>query len=609
MTGARCRPDSIPSRVAALVLTLTRAAGTGVDLRTIIDAYRAKHGAVTSNGVGNAVSGLVRRGVLVKVGGRHRRTEYGHAEVSVPPSGRDAVAAAAVRAVGRLSAERKEAVRTSDVSEALAKEGVTGLSGDQLRTLLTSLAHTSVFKNSRSHEHWAEPPIVRIEQQSTSGRSCVYWTSTDGPQSSPPLRFKTDAARIAVAAAENDLKRPATRAELKLWAHFVLGAPAPDALAGAAAQVLEEGFAGLLSGCAHAEVRAAGLDIRPIRTRLTSRGAYPVRYSAQQEITESATASCLVDDLCRLLRPADEAAAIERLRDLAAELRDPVLARVADVRRALLRREALREFSDDQALLASGVETGEEARAQLSMWAAHLLGFPSGRDRVLESIAADNGHAHALLASARMPEPDTDVDRVRGICDSEGAQVSVFEAMAMEANDLTGRTTRFWQNQVAAARRVRGARAGGVSARVPEDMRAALDRPDAVTLLVRACALPRATALVETAESLLGFVLREPRLLLQLLAGPGVTRETRMQLTVAYGLLGMAPPVELSWPNPTDPESAEAYLTAVVLGVDADDERVRLCLAADARARGQALAVTEAIAARAESGVRLGAVG
>jgi hypothetical protein len=107
----------------------------------------------------------------------------------------------------------------------------------------------------------------------------------------------------------------------------------------------------------------------------------------------------------------------------------------------------------------------------------------------------------------------------------------------------------------------------------------------------------------------LGYVLRDSALLLHwITAAQRSEAPVRQALVVALGLMGAPGPVELAWPDPSDPEDATAYCASVALGVEDEGERLRLVRLANRRSRGAARDAAENALFRAESGLRLAPV-
>jgi hypothetical protein len=605
---AGSKPDSIRSKVEELVREVSVDRGHGVLAQEIHGLYEERHGYVRRNVVTNALSVLVAAGTLVKCGGRIGTTSYGHACCPVPAAP-DRVAEAAIATVTKLANRSQFAVPTEAVYRALTESHVAPGSVDRLRTILTSLAHASAAKEERAHPDWATPRIAKIDHVTTGGRKRAYWSFPGGPADPPPISDVYDAARQAVSSAATALGRPAAKRELVLWARAVLGGGATGDERVAEA-VLKEGFAAKLSGCATRDAGSAhNSRLTAVRTHLTSRGAYPVRY-AIGEVPSVELDTCIVDDIARQLSPVEELEGVEALRDHAAAVADPTLAALADLRTGVINRIVLHCLGGDSGAidrLRQAVAQGARARSVLSEWTGYVPGYPFEQQVVRDAIVGEGAAAEALLRAAAFSVVDG-AEGLTSVATYPGTPLLAFRDLALEANELTGREAKHWENLLAPVRRVRGARAGGVSAAVPDDMRASVDRPDALALLVRSAGLPIASALVAEAERIMGHVLRDADLMLSLLRD-GASHEARPALVVAAALLGRVAPMEHAWPNPRSFDEAWVYVTALALGEDDPAERLRLAEAADLRARGAASQVTEGALLQFEAGFRLAALG
>lgn len=600
------RPDSIASRVESLVHERSLELGHGVLAREVWTSFQAKHGSVQLNVVTNALSALVARGRLLKCGGRIGATAYCHPLHTVPAPA-DPVAEAAIETVRSVASASGFAVPTELVHDELVSRGVPAQSVNHVRTVLTSLSHSSAFKTERAHPDWAAPRITKVDHVTSGGRKRAYWSFPGGPQAPPPVSDAGDSARQAIAAVVSSLGRPATKREIALWGTAVLGGGAEGDIRVAEA-TLAKGFAVRLSRVSANDVdRSDDLKARLVRTPLTSRGAYPVRH-AVANVSGEALDACIVDDTARLLSPATEIEGIEQLREFADWSGDELLADLADTRAAVLRRAALLCLEGGDASierLTAAVRLGDRARSVLADWASYIPGFPFEREDARQAIARDGEAANALLVAAGLRSAET--GSILTVATYPGSPVGAFQDIALETNVLTGRNPKHSAHLLAPVRRVRGARAGGVSSSVPEDMRAAIDRPDALALLVRAAGLPRASALISEAERVMGTVVRDADLFAALLR-QATFAETRTALVIAMALLRRVPPLETVFSNPRSYDDAWVYLTALALGEDQTEERVRLAELADLRARGPASEATEAVLAQFEAGARLGAL-
>jgi hypothetical protein len=599
------RQDSLASRVGRIVLRQAP-----VRLSEIAEALALEHGPQRYNAVSSTVSALVHRGVLLKVGGRHGNTLYAHADQPVAVVIHDPLAEALIDIVCRVAEASGEPVTTAQILVKLEERGFTGLSADRVRCVLETLAHSSERKAKRSHSRWAEAKVLRVNHRSRGGRQRVYWSFPGGPVTPPAVTDTGDAVRMAICETEAALGRPASRAETALWAAVTAQTCVPGSPAASAASVvLTKRFSGRLNCYAFKDLNsAADGRIVTVRTHLTSRGAYPARYGTAA--TDAvAHAACTLDDVCRLLEPAAELRGIAALAELACAMPEPVLDRLVDARRALLLTEGLRHMagSDPCSMLQQAGNLAEHARSILRRWVPYMSGQTREQEQSLSWLAVDTANVRALMDLCRGPVDPCQNTDYASVASTTGVPLQSFATLSVEANALTDRATDDWANKLAPARRTRGAQAGGVSANGEDAMRAWLDRPDTLALLVRLCGLPRSSAMISLAESVLGRVLRDAELVLHL---HGEARQPRIRhaLTVALGLLGNPPLREAAWADRSDYHAAVAYVTAVVLGVDDDERRLALIREADLWARGPAAEVTERTRASVEGGARLGAL-
>jgi hypothetical protein len=195
------------------------------------------------------------------------------------------------------------------------------------------------------------------------------------------------------------------------------------------------------------------------------------------------------------------------------------------------------------------------------------------------------------------------------IDESDGITMAVIEGIALEALAIGNRDVQYWTPLIAQARRIRGPLTGGNSAQAPSDPLSILDRVDAMHALVTSCGLPRLDALVGGAVGVLGHVLRDGTCLLDwLLRTPPGEPMVRSALVTALGLLGVPAPMAVAWPDPSDPDQAEAYFGSLALlpVAECDGRRV---MEGELYARGAAVALTEVAVVRMESGSRLAMVG
>jgi hypothetical protein len=600
---------SIRKRVALVLLDEARRLGRGLGLDDLVCAYEARFGPVPRTVLSNALSRSVQLGEVLKVGGRIQHLRYAHVEHPVPYGPTADPAEAIVEIVSTHGLREGAAMTTAAVHQALLDRGLDSLSCDQVRTKLKTLAHGSRRKAARAHGEWREPRIRCIERTSTGGRRALFWAPISGDFEAPVVVDRLDGVRNAVAATERLLGRPVSKKEVQLWAEAVeAGLSASEAERQAVAAVLAPRFRAALDSVAF---RDAGSPSRPgavqaVRTRFTSRGAYPCRYSAG-EPSPHALAACVLEDLGVLLRPDRELESIEELArrgsgGLLDEIRGTRLSLLAGTVASACPTDGIEDWVIGGTALITA-----SAQAVLG-WVQRVQVRPSDRHTDLDRLQASLEHAEAF-ASIATAIAQTPVPTARTIASFRGEELVAFEPLAIEANEINGRSPRHWENQLSGARRTIGPTAGGISTLDRGRMLTWIDRPDAVVQLVRHCHLPHLGALVEEAEAVLGHVLRDVDVLETWLRKvPLGERGLRNGLVVALGLMGRVPPVGLAWPDPGQPDDAAAYCAVVALATNDESACCALADGADMRAIGAAAEIVADALARVESRCRLGVI-
>jgi len=608
----RVSPGTRLREVADVLVQVTSASGRGATVAEIRGVYHRQYGRLDPTGIDRALRRLEAAGIIRKIGGRHRRTQWAHADHPVRFVDAEDPAPMIVEIVAALCRRLGRPVETREVAAELVRRGVEGLSNDQVRTRLESLAHGSDRKSRRTVGVWSEPMVRRIAGTTGGGRRHVTWAPLDQELDEHGFRDMRDAIRYAVERVAGELGRPASRREILLWARALLASDHVEAPDGhslnerAARVVCSPSFRTALAGTAAWDAVREGGDarIRTVRTPLSSRGAYPVRFAAGTG-PECEEAACLVEDLATLLRPRTEVEGIERLRREAEEVGSDLLMEIAATREEALRAAFARSapaLRGDLVRLVEVCGLVVHAREMVSDW-ARRGGARRGPDLVADAEVVGFLALQCPSAAGRPREA------VRGVDQVQGVRITKIEDLAREALDIGDRDVRYWSPLIAGARRLRGPVRGGNSAEDPMDTESFLDRPDVLRAIASATYLPTLSSLLGMASDILGGVIRDPTAVRQWLerARPGDV-ELRQALTVALGMLGEPAPVGLAWPDPGDAGEAMAYLVSVALAVGDYERRVRLAEEAEMRAEGAAVEVTERALGRVESGCRLGVV-
>lgn len=609
MSAGGMQSGSRISQVLEVLLEASTELERGLLLHELVEAYRDRRGPVESNQVSSDLNKLRKRGLVLKGGGRLMHTLWVHADAPFETEIEDDPARILVDVVNDLARATGQAQETSAVHEELRTRGVTDLSTDQVRTKLKTLAHTSAMKKERSHEDWEEPRVQMIVRTSGSGRRHLFWAPAHDEYATPEFLDRSDAIRYVITTAEEQLGRPPSKDELRAWAYAARTGMFGTLEKEAAEAVLHPSFLSTVDNVS-VRGRSGPRVIRAIRTPWTSRGEYRCRYSAR-EPAPLYDLSCFAEDWAILLRPSDEHASIDALSREAEEFGCDTTGRVASTRKALLARVVISLVGDRIEALPDAIDACIAARAKLRAWAVHQP-LPAWKLEALEDdLALDVERLRVLKRAAQFAtNAEAECGRITAIDGTEGWPLAAFEDLAAEANNIVGSDAKHWMNQLTNARRVWGARAGGVAAATDPENCAWLDRPDAISSLVRECHLPEMMAYVAGAEAVMGYVLRDADWILETLNQfPDMSATLRQSLTVALGLLGTVPPLEAACPSPADFDALGAYLAAVALGVDDDEQRHALAEEADLYAEGAAMGFTDLVLGRIESGQRISALG
>lgn len=565
---------------------------------------------LSSKAFPRALSNLEAAGEALKIGGRHRRTQWRHRDIDVPFVDPEDLSPQIIDAVERLAQSLGRVLRTSEVAGELRRQGHHKLTTDQVRHRLESMAHSSERKAVRTVSEWAEPRVQRISGVTSGGSNYVFWAPLGASLPLPHIpKGRTDAVRYAVSRVMDALGRPVSRREIVLWARAILSDSASDERDVAAAEVVNgpRFRINLANALVVDEAREiANGRLRSVRTVLSSRGAYPVRFSTR-DLSAQEVGACVVEDLVELLRPYSELESIASLREAAEVIGSQAMLEIAGAREEALAAAVMRiapEVVGESSWLVASCAIAADAREMLTGWA--MQGY-----RRRQGEVADAAEIHGLQEVVQQfTGKGASANQSIAIDQTTGVAMSEFEDFALEALAISDRDVRYCSPVIAGARRVRGPLTGGNSFEEPTDPLSFLDRVDALLSVIGACHLPALGALAASAHSVLGDVLRDPELLLGFLGrlGPGESM-LRQSLVVTLGLLGMCPPLEDAWPDPNCPDQAAAYYACVALGVEEEGERVRLALVADTRARGAAIEISEMALIELEDGGRLGVIG
>jgi hypothetical protein len=522
----------------------------------------------------HALNKLVQQGVVVVVSGRRSMRQYRHRDQPAPAAPNQDIALAVYWVLCDLVATHGRPMTTREVSTACRAKGVRRTAAGY-HPYLVSLSRSS---HVRFEGAPAAPMVTRFPKHTLAGKLTYLWAPVDAvfPDTSwcdsptPPLHNANERLRQAVAAVERETGRPVRRRDISWWWR---------------ANRLSDPVA---SGFDMIELsRRLQLLLGNFRTRTPTRKTPPVatpwmliRYRTpftgvgstaawfhtpglNEEGLPVALLGCALEDACAFYRIGDEVESLRQLEvhagGMGSQAEVSLLTHLAHTRRALLAR-VLRQTigpdsTHDETVIASCAhalerrdawhvrlrETAElrqkdgELAAGVHMFALELNGLRNALAEVREllGVTPSEGQRGAV---------NTQVARdIKAIGDTGSAVASEIYPLALSAAEQTGvpainRT----RNVLSAVRRMPGGGAMAVGPRF--ERRAAyenvqLDRVDAVVACVEAVGASRTSAIVHPARALLGHVLRDADLLIELLAAEE-DKGSRRNLVVALSLLG-----------------------------------------------------------------------
>jgi hypothetical protein len=439
----RARPGTRLNEVAAAVLEATKRHGRGVRLAEITIVHSELFPYLNAGLVSRALKRLTYLGVLTKLGGQDLRTHWMHSQHPVPSHDEDDQFAAGVEVVRTLCAKLKRAVSTQEVHRAMLAAG-SDLTSDQVRTRLETAARVSARKEERSSPGWGIATLERLVRIDSGGKSRVHWAPR-GEDLTPPLfDSDTDALRHALRIACEVAGRPLSRDELRAWAE---GSTAVDASTREAARiVLQDKLGYRLQRFLRARSGAQGGQV--VRTSLTSRRAYPPRYSWENP-SSAAAAACELEDLALLLRPHSEVEGIRALEVEAESTGSTVLLAIAAQRAEVLAasiRDRIPNGVDPRAWVEEGFRNALDARDVVQEWRTKRAPAANG-----ESLGEFNGFA-AVCLNGRVVEAD------RSIINSPGVDLASLHSLATEVLALAESSARHWEALLMKVRRTTGPR-------------------------------------------------------------------------------------------------------------------------------------------------------
>lgn len=536
--SSRLKPGSRASVIYEVTEAHVRVLGRGADIGEIREAYERSTAQSAPKSFTAEVCSLVRRGLLERVGGRNTRTLY------APPGsgleGRENAEDDVLKVLGALRsahARLKRAISTREVEQELRSQGGQLVSEniDAVRKALETLARD----RARGAEGFHAAQVVRVACETGTGIDSGHWVPAENAKSnaSPRVapRSRADAIRYAVLAAEAALQRPVSRTELRWWR------ATPGAGDVHRGMLSDAAFSDDLGRLARQDAGHAGTvgRLHAVRTEFSCHGGPGVRYLLLPP-SPLDQALCGLEDAAFSLRPADEEHGIWVLSKQARVQRLEGLAFLAELRRDLLVHSLQRlvDPSIRAGLLAHRLELAGEG---LRRWAE--ITPKLSRDQEEARAKRLSERVHQIRSIARLleeppTEPGIPLRRVGedGLVSLEGMR-PYYEAAADLLDLRREGAARLLEN----ARRFPAPVSPSAErfGRAHELSLSLLDRVDALTGLFQLFPVPRANALLASAQMVLGGVLRDADVLTVVLGLlPRSARYVRRALVIALGLLG-----------------------------------------------------------------------
>jgi len=560
MSPPSTKPGSIAHRIAATVLAHNQAGGQGLSVtgarNALFPAPLDAPKAFTS-----MFHSLVRRGVLVAVGGPPGDTQYAHHTVAAdvqrrtPPNAADADLAAVERALYEASREKQRPVTTREVAAVLKAQNIRLESSDlnAVRVRLQRLARA----RRRGHSAWRAPRAEWCRVQDSSGRAMLHWAPAGSPFLEPPATPASAAAavRTAVGLVSGALQRAVTRLDLVAWMKAHPQHPATQALAGYSLATVLDSTARFDRDRAHAEA------LRKLDPITDECGTAPKRYYVGAGVGHMVATERL-EHVAVGLRVADEMDSIMALGERAVRGRLPALIALAKERWQLLHSTVWRVVGDDPAVLMS------VALALYVSYDVERQWLQTRRDPVDTSwhrrvLSERERHVRAAFALLAGKSWGNHPFLRRGTCwvrESTFAPWTEALARAYPDNPEAVRRAAF-----RGVRRQRVQRAPIIGRRITAP-HIEFDRVDGLLRMYEMAGAPRAQAYLVRAHNLLGPLVRDPKLvrpvLEELRDTPGPDRDGA---TIALALLGVDWPDQTARPEDGDPFADEVRVLRAIL--------------------------------------------
>lgn len=573
------RPGSRADQISTLVKVQSTQLGRGLTIAEIRAGWCRQHAGEVPESFTADVFSLIRRGVLIRVGGRVGSSLYAHPEASIGEEGVSSDAEKILRALRTLHKRERRPLATREVANELRRIGAQLESEDPnvVRKRLGSLAET----RKRGISTGKAPKVRKIVRRSATGRSITYWEPARSRSSAPPApASRADAVRMAIAGASEASGRPVSRSELRCWIE------AHDS----------DSNAVVLRGCrlatvitdtvkTDADFVGDGGRIHQVTTPLSCHGGAPERYMLGPPTPDDVVVCCLLDALYAY-QPSEEVAEIGALRRRAEMLNEPALIGLADTREFVL---AMTIHAAVGPRISAVIDKAFRALDIQQEW---LRLSDLSRDVHGQRTAELQQTLEGLRTVRALPNIMGSRD-LRVVGEAGTAKYVDIAPLAESTGRLVDLDGERAQRLVERARRLPFAEPAGVERLglgTPDPL-SRLDRVDAVLACVDAVPLARTSVLVNEARALLGRVLRDDLPLRDLLKHRSVDPMVRRAAVVAIGLLGQTISLEEAVSNASNTDDTAAYILSTVLALcEEAGDRLR---EVDLRAAGAARSVTD----------------
>lgn len=584
------RLGSRADRIATVVRREAEIANRGVTVEHIRGAWERHTGQAAPASFAAEVFSLLRRGILIRIGGRVGTSLYAHRDSVVDRGGIGGDAEAILDALRSAHRRLRRPVSTREVSAELVRRAVQLESDDRnvVRKRLGSLA----TERQRGPAAGKTPKVRRIDEKSSASRPVTYWEPAGadvGGRRQP--RSRAEAIREAIGEATQELGRPVSRTELRWWID------AHENRHPAAELLNRERLSADLSDTAKADRRYVGEAgrVHRVSSALACHGGAPERYTLGSP-TPDDSGVCALLDAIYAYQPAAEMAEIEVLRNRGTVLEHLELLKLARLRHGALQRAVRDTVGAD--IIAIQISRARASLAILDRWFAETNLTRNQLDGRLRYLREAREHLDAVAEL----KPRGRTRKVQIIGEAAAAPAAHLDAIAQSTARLVdlpvARAARLFDDvrRLPVAAPPRGERIGADS----PDPLSGLDRVDAVLACFDAVPLARTSVLLAEARGLLGRVLRDPDAMHRLIRLPRVDFAVRRAAVLALALLGHTVDVELAVPDPADADDTSAYVLASIIALG-HDAYVALA-AADRRAVGAARMVTDDALRRLEGG-------